>query len=710
MRLYPDSAAKQFEFDKVQALLLDKVRTAYAKQQVETIRMHTQLHLMERALQQTQEFKWLLQAGQSIPVDFTRNMDRDLKLLGISGAILSGEQWVWISKMLDATAQIFRWFDAERLNAFPALSQVIVHSYYEKGIREKISGIIDETGAVKDNASAELQRIRSQLFRKRQELRKLFDRIVQKMNKQGYLADIEESFLNGRRVLAVFAENKRMIKGVLHGESDSRQTAFIEPEETSYLNNEVFSLEQEEGKEVQRILRQLTADMQPFAPLLEGYHHIIGDFDFIGAKARLAMDMQANMPTLVNKAHLDLKKAFHPLLFLYNQAHGKPTIPLTVQFNEESRILVISGPNAGGKTVTMKTIGLCQMMLQAGLLVPLDAGSTMGVFKQMFIHIGDTQSLEFELSTYSSQLQHMKYFLEMANGKTLFFIDELGSGSDPHLGGAFAEVILEELTRKHAMGVVTTHYLNLKVMAGRVPGIVNGAMQFDEERLQPLYKLVTGKPGSSYTFSIAERIGMPAALIKKARKLVDENHFTLDNLLNRTEQELKKIGERDAELQRLIKENEALQRQMTRDLNKEKHRQQVELQKQQNHLKEEQLRYLKDMERNLKLLVHQWKKSEDKEEAIKLMHSLLFRQKEKQAVTKKDKKFNQDFLEVAEPIAEGDKVIMKKNRQIGVVRELRGKKAIVVVGVLPITIGISELVKIIEKPAPPANDLNAAGL
>lgn len=561
-----------------------------------------------------------------------------------------------------------------------------------------IDAVVDELGVVKDDASEDLQRIRQSLYRKRNELRRVFDRIIQKMNKQGYLADIEESFLNGRRVLAVFAENKRMIKGVLHGESDSRQTAFIEPEETTALNNEIFSLENEEHKEVQRILRQLTASLQPYAALMQSYLDIIGEFDYIRAKAKLAVDMNAQMPNVVNKAHIELKKAYHPLLYLYNKLSGKETIPLNLKLDDKGRILVISGPNAGGKTVTMKTIGLCQMMLQAGLLVPMQADSVMGIFKQLFIHIGDTQSIEFELSTYSSHLQHMKYFLELANGKTMFFIDELGSGSDPNLGGSFAEVIMEELARKHSMGVVTTHYLNLKVMANRVPGIINGAMQFDEEKLTPLYRLVVGKPGSSYTFSIAERIGLPKALIARARKLVDEDHFTLDKLLNRTEQDLQRLEVREAELHKLMKENERLKKEMEKVMNREKHDQQVELLKQQNRFREEQLTYLKEMERKLKAMVIEWRKTDNKEEVVKLIHALLFKQKEKLTAEKKDKKVDNRYTETADPIAEGDKVKMKKNRQVGVVKEIRGKKAIVQVGVIPITIDVAELVKVIEKP------------
>jgi DNA mismatch repair protein MutS2 len=696
MKIYPESALIQLEFDKVQALLEAHCRTAYAIHKAQTLRVHTHIQYIETELQQSHEFLLLQGASQYFPNDFTQNISRELKLLGIPGAVLSGEQFNHIRRLMENMGSIFRWFDSERRLAYPALTKVIDNSYYEKAINELIDDIIDESGNVKDNASDELERIRMALYRKRQELRRIFDRIIQKLNKQGYLADMEESFMNGRRVLAVFAENKRMVKGVLHGESDSRQTTFIEPEETSGISNEIFTLEGDEKKEVYRILRQLTSQLMPYAALLKSYHDIIGEFDFIRAKAKLAIEMNASMPTVVNKAHVELKRAYHPLLYLYNQKTGKATIPLDITLDDKNRILVISGPNAGGKTVTMKTIGLMQLMVQAGLLVPVHPLSVFGVFRQLYIHIGDTQSIEFELSTYSSHLQHMKHFIETANGKTLFFIDELGSGSDPNLGGAFAEVIMEELGRKHSFGVVTTHYLNLKVMANRVPGIINGAMQFDEENLAPLYRLVVGKPGSSYTFSIAERIGLPKPLIERARKLVDEDHFTLDKLLNRTEQDLQRLEGKEKDLHKLLKENERLKKEMEQVLDKEKHHQQVEVLREQNRFREEQLHYLKDMERKLKAMIIEWRRTDDKEEVVRTMHALLFKEKEKQTTQKKDKKLNDKYVELQEPIAEGDTVKMKKNRQVGTVKEIRGKKAIVQVGIMPITIDISELVKVLE--------------
>ncbi|MEP7257754.1 MAG: MutS2/Smr-associated SH3 domain-containing protein, partial [Flavitalea sp.] len=563
-----------------------------------------------------------------------------------------------------------------------------------------IDGILDESGTVKDNASEALLNIRQSLSRKRNELRRAFDRVLQKLSKSGLVADIEEAFLNGRRVVALFAEHKRQVKGILHGESDTRKTSFVEPEETIELNNDVFSLEHEESREVHRILRELTAKLSVHSDLLMDYHAILGEYDFIRGKAKLAIDLQANHPMIVDKAHVNLIQAYHPLLYLYNRKNQKPVHPVNLSLNEKTRILLISGPNAGGKTVTLKTVGLLQIMVQSGLLVPVHPDSEMGIFKQIMIHIGDTQSLEFELSTYSSHLKNMKYFMENANGKTLFFIDELGSGSDPHLGGAFAEVILEELVRKHSLGIVTTHYLNLKIMANKTPGILNGAMAFDEKNLLPMYKLIIGKPGSSYTFSIAERIGLDPRLVSRARQLVDEDHFRLDKLLNRTEQDLQLIDKEKKDLQKLVKENERLKKEMETLINKEKHQQQVELLKHQNQVSEDRLNYLKEMERKLKQFIADWKKSEhtdDKKELMRQMQLLLFDQRAKQVNDKVKKKVSAKYDEIGGDIRVGQKVLMKKNHQVGEVREIKGRKAVIQLGMIPITVELSDLIAVEEK-------------
>jgi DNA mismatch repair protein MutS2 len=700
MKIYPESALVQLEFDKIKALLHEHCRSEYAKEKALGLRIHTKKEFIERELKQAFEYKSLVQNGTYFPNDHVLNLSRELRLLAIQGAMLGGEELVSLRKLVTSIEKIFRWFDAERRVGYPGLASVIENAYYEKVILEMINEVVDETGVVRDSASSDLQSIRMNLYRKRNELRRMFDRIVSKLNKQGYLAEIEESFMNGRRVLAVFAEQKRTVKGILHGDSESRRTSFIEPEETIELNNELYELEDAERREVYRILKELTGRLSVYASLLTSYHAIVGEYDFIYAKAQLGIAIHGEYPVITDKAQVKLTAAYHPLLLLYNQRSGKKTMPVDLVLNEGQRILVISGPNAGGKTATMKTVGLLQLMVQSGLLVSVHPSSEFGIFKQLMIHIGDTQSLEFELSTYSSHLLSMKHFMETANGKTLFFIDELGSGSDPNLGGAFAEVIMEELARKHALGIVTTHYLNLKVMAGKTQGIVNGAMAFDEKSLMPLYKLIIGKPGSSYTFSIAERIGLDKRLINRARTLVDEDHFKLDKLLNRTEQDLQVVEKKQRELNGLMKENERLKREMEAIINREKHQQQVELLKQQNKISEERILYLKDMERKLRQMVIDWKKTEDKAKVIKEMSALLFKKNEQAVVSKKKKQLDARYEELKGEIQVGAKVKMKRNMQVGEVLELRGKKAVVKIGLLPMQVDLENLVLVKDKELP----------
>jgi len=697
MILFPESATHQLEFDKIKALLVAHCKTEFAKIKADNLQIQTKKEFIELSLQQAHEHKLLLQSHLDLPCDNTFNISKEIRLLEIQGAVLKGEQLLLLKKLTENIRQIFRWFDNERRIAYPALALVISETYFEKMVIELIDDVLDESGNVKDNASENLATVRLSLYKKRSELRRIFNKIVGRLNKLGYLADIEESFMNGRRVLAVFAEQKRMEKGILHGESDSRRTSFIEPEETTELHNEIFSLEIKEGREVYKILQALTLKLSIYAPLLKTYHNVLGEFDFIKAKAKLAIDIDGNYPTLHDRAFLNLKKACHPLLYLYNKLSGKVTVPVNVTLDDAHRILVISGPNAGGKTVTLKAIGLLQMMVQSGLLVSCNPDSEFGIFKQLMIHIGDTQSLEFELSTYSSHLKNMRYFMENANGKTLFFIDELGSGSDPDLGGAFAEVIMEELAKKHSIGIVTTHYLNLKVMANKVPGIINGAMAFDEKNLRPLYKLMVGKPGSSYTFSIAQRIGLHHYLINRARQLVDEDHFRLDKLLNRTEQEMQKVEEDKRKLSQLLKENERLKREMETQISRERHQQQIELLKHGNKVSIEKLSELKDLERKLKALVIEWRKTENKNEVIKMISALLFDQKEKFTVAKQQKKIDEKFEETGKEVSAGDKVKMKNNRQIGIVKEIRGKKAIIQIGIMPMTVNLADLVVVKEK-------------
>ncbi len=701
MQIYPAHAAEALEFNKVCQLLKQKCRTDAARERVEQLRFHTRLEYVEKALLQTSEFKSTLQGSDHFPNDFTRNLQKELRLLSVQNAVLGGDQLLAFQQLALNMRDILLWFKRHN-ELFPSLRSLTEKISYEKQITEIISSVIDDLGNVRDNASRELMQIRSDLARTRQELRKTFEVILRKLSKQGYLADISEGFLNGRRTVAIFAEHKRVVKGILHGESDSQRTVFIEPEETIELNNEVFSLERSESREIQRILAQTTAALSAWHQHLEAYYQVSGIFDFVRAKALLAQDMDASMPRLSAHPGVQLIKAFHPLLYLHNKQSGKPVMPLNITLDKHSRILIISGPNAGGKTVSMKTVGLLQLMTQAGLLISADENSEIGIFKQLMIHIGDTQSIEHELSTYSAHLRDMKYFMDFANGKTLFFIDELGSGSDPNLGGAFAEAIVEELSGKHSFGIITTHYLNLKVMAGKVPGIINGAMMFDEEQLEPLYRLNIGKPGSSYTFAIAQRSGLSQKVIERARQITDRGHFKLDKMLLQTEQQSVRLTGKEKDLDNLIQENQRLKEQYEVLTDKERLKQHYATLKLQNQIKKEELDYLRDMERKFKQIIHDWKRADNKQDVIQAAENVLFKKRQIQANAAMAKKADKNFDVLGGEPTVGALVRHKVNHQVGRVEEMRdNKRGIIRIGQMPFNVNLEEwvVVRAKEKPA-----------
>jgi DNA mismatch repair protein MutS2 len=696
MQLYPARAVEALEFNKISELLKLKCRSDSARERVASLRFHTRIEFIERSLKQTEEFRQVLVSNDHFPNDFTRNLQKELKLLSVPGSVLSGEQLLAMQNLALNTRDILLWFKRHN-ELYEHLRSLTEKVIYEKAITEIIGAVIDETGNVRDNASRELMQIRSDLSALRNDLRRTFEGILRKLNKQGYLADISEGFLNGRRTVAVAAEYKRVVKGILHGESDTSRTVFIEPEEVIELNNEIFGLERAEGREIQRILVQTTATLSQYQPQLEGYYHLAGLYDFIRAKALLAIDMNAQMPQLSPHPGLHLVKAYHPLLLLHNIHANKPTIPTNITLDRTNRVLIISGPNAGGKTVTMKTVGLLQLMAQAGLLIPVDRTSEIGIFKQIMIHIGDTQSIEHELSTYSAHLRDMKYFMDFANGKTLFFIDELGSGSDPNLGGAFAEAIVEELAKKHALGIITTHYLNLKVMAGKVQGIFNGAMAFDEAHLEPLYQLVIGKPGSSYTFAIAQRTGLPERIIQRARQITDRGHFKLDKMLLQTEQQSVRLNDKEKELEGLIRQNEKLKKNYEELTDKEKLKQHYNTLKLQNKIRKEELDYLRDMERKFKQIIHDWKKAENKQEVILAAEKVLFKKKQIESNQAAARKADKNYDVVGGTPQLGDLVRNQVNHQVGILESIRDKRAIVRIGQMPFNVNLEEWMVVRKK-------------
>ena len=434
------------------------------------------------------------------------------------------------------------------------MCELLSNVYFTRELIESIDKVFDRKGNIKDDASAELAHIRQQIGKIRNQINKNFEKELRKHIKEGWLGETKEAFVNERRVLTVQSTHKRKIGGAVVGSSKTGSLTFIEPAINVPLNNEMELLLDDERKEIFRILQALTKEIAHHLPLIEAYQTLLVELDFIHSKTKLAIELNANLPGIVRSTRIELIDAFHPILWRSNKAQGKITLPQSLSLEPTSRMLVISGPNAGGKSITLKTIGLLQLMLQSGLLIPVHQNSKFCFFQQVLSDIGDNQSIENELSTYSYRLKRMKHFLNVANKRTLLLLDEFGTGSDPELGGALAEVFFEELYQKKSYAVITTHYATIKLRADRLTNAINGCMLFNTETLAPLYKFSIGQPGSSFTFEVAQMNGIPIDLIEKAKGKLDGERINMDKLLselNREKMYLQRLNNEHVEAQEL---------------------------------------------------------------------------------------------------------------------------------------------------------------
>lgn len=546
--LYPENIEQKIGFDTVRNLLSEACISPLGKAYVSKIRFSENYDLIGKLIHQTDEMKQILEQGEGFPSQHYIDATPSLRKAEIEGMALSKEEFSDLKASLSTIRQCLLFFEKQEEDNFPILSGYAETIRVEKQIIQAIDAIIDDRGQVRENASPELMQIRRRLLAAQSSVRRTLDSVLKSAKQSGWVGDeVSLTIRNGRMVIPLAAEHKRKIKGFIHDESSTGQTIFIEPADVLESNNEIRGLEYEEIREIHRILMKLTSTLRPFLPDLHKAYQFLGLMDFVRAKARLAISMNAIRPEFKKAQLVRWENARHPLLYLSFKKQGKKMIPLNVELTEKQRILIISGPNAGGKSVALKTLGLIQYMFQCGLLVPVAETSTLGLFQNLFIDIGDEQSLENDLSTYSSHLTNMRQFLSRSNKKTLFLIDEFGTGTEPGLGGAIAEAILEELTASGAFGVVNTHYTNLKILASRTPGLVNGAMRFDGQQLEPLYELETGKPGSSFAFEIATKIGLPDKIIQKAKEKLGRQQVDFEKLLKELEIEKRVFSEKNIE-------------------------------------------------------------------------------------------------------------------------------------------------------------------
>ncbi|MDQ3395215.1 MAG: Smr/MutS family protein [Bacteroidota bacterium] len=690
--LYPENIEAKLGFDKVREFVKQECVSSLGTSYVEKIIFSDDFSLIQKLLEQTEEFRKILSSGEYFPSNDYIDTRPYLNKGKVPGAFLTEEEFHHVKLSLKTIYNCLYFFkDDGKAEKYPLLCELSGSFQLDNGILNIIESKIDEKGVVRNNASKELQEIRSTLISEQVRLRKVLDTILRNAKSQGFTTDdVSVTIRNGRMVIPVNAEHKRKIKGFIHDESSTGQTVFLEPTEVLEINNFIRELEYRERREIVRILIALTDFLRPHIPSLYRAYQFLGTIDFIRAKARFALQINGVLPELYKDVRIEWFNAIHPLLYLSFKGQNRKVVPLNVSLHSNQRVLVISGPNAGGKSVCLKTVGLLQYMLQSGLLVPLNENSRVGIFKNLFIDIGDEQSLENDLSTYSSHLKNMKYFLEFSEKKTLILIDEFGTGTEPNIGGAIAETILSELNQLKVFGIITTHYANLKEFANHTPGILNGAMRFDVEQLDPLYILEMGKPGSSFALEIARKIGLPQAVLQKVRKKIGPDQIQFEKLLLELELEKKKfqdqiskVASKDAEMQKMLKEyselKEYLEASRKKILNDAKS-EAKNLIKEANQKIENTIRIIKETKAD---------KEETKEARVVLEDFKTFLEPEKEV----EQKFTQIIVEKGE-IKEGDLVRVKNQSAVGDVISIKGKDAEIRIGELKSNIKLIRLEKI----------------
>jgi DNA mismatch repair protein MutS2 len=716
--LYPNTLEHKLGFDTIRERLKEACVSPLGQDYVEKIRFTDNVQLIDKLLRQTTEFKQIVQYEPDFPNSNYIDVRPHLSRARVEGLALTEAEFFDLKLALRTVQECLRFLgrqaDTKRDgdNTFPFLRELAGPIGIDKKLTDSLERVIDDRGNVRDSASPELASIRRRIISEQANLRKRLDSILRQARQNGWIPDdLSLTVRGGRLVIPIAAEHKRKIKGFVHDESQTGQTVFLEPAEVFDANNEIRELEYEERREIYRILLALTDQIRPHLEELKKAVNFLAQIDFIRAKAKLAVQLEAIMPKLHDRPFINWTDARHPLLYLSFAKPGTPTehktvVPLSVRLDEKSRILIISGPNAGGKSVALKTIGLVQYMLQCGLLVPMADYAEMGVFQNLFIDIGDEQSLENDLSTYSSHLTAMKQFLIGANKRTLFLIDEFGTGTEPGLGGAIAESILEDLNKSGAYGVVNTHYTNLKVMADKTSGLINGAMRFDGEHLEPLYQLEIGRPGSSFAFEIAQKIGLPKGVIDRAKEKLGNQQVNFEKLLKELDIEKKVFSEKNLE----ISINQRKVAQQLAEYTALKTRLDNEQKKIVNDAKQKAKALVQEANQRIENTIREIKENKAEREPTKQIRQELerFEQKElkpEPVIIDAPKPTEDEFEHDSGTITVGSYVRIVGQNAIGEVMALRGKDAEIRIGDLKSNVKLNRLEKVSRKTFKEATDV-----
>lgn len=695
--VYPTNIEEKLGFDSLRKQLESLCLSPLGVSYVEKMRFIDHPGKITRLIGQTDEFRGILSGEESFPSSNYLDVTRSLTKAKIPGTFLVEEEWYDMMRSLETLLKIDRFFQ-ETEQEYPHLEGLLMDLQVDGGLHKAIREKIDDDGRLRNNASPELMKIRSGLQQSQVRLRKVLDQILREAKSNGFTQDeMSLTVREGRMVIPVQAEHKRRIKGFVHDESATGQTVYLEPAQALDINNEIRELENAERREIVRILTVLTDQLRPHIEALKTSYRFLGRVDFIRAKAKLAISLDAVAPTFVEEPLVEWYQARHPLLQQSHQASGKPVVPLTIRLGMDQRIVVISGPNAGGKSVAMKTVGLLQYMYQCGLLIPVAEASKVGLFRDIFLDIGDEQSLENDLSTYSSHLTHMRKVLTLSGKKSLVLIDEFGSGTEPQFGGALAEAIMEALHKSRAFGVITTHYANLKQFADRKETVVNAAMRYDVDALEPLYELEIGKPGSSFALEIAQKIGLPKAVLESAKKKAGVTHVRMDQTLSKLEKEKKRfedlnegLSTKESKAQRALQEYEDL-----RDF--------VDQEKKRilNAAKAEAKQMIQEANAQIERTIREIKEAQAAKDATKEARRKLTEHEdklkpEKHTPSLRKRKKVQPLADVVTegPISQGDPVRIKGQTAVGEVLAIKGKDAEISIGALKSTVKLNRLEKI----------------
>ena len=716
--IYPQNFEQKIGFDQIRSLIKERCLGSLGMDYTDRMQFSTDYDAIRKQLHCTWEFVHIVEMADDFPVDFFFDVRPSLRRVRIEGTFLEESELFDLRRSLDTIQAIVRFLrpGEEEEIRYPYLYELSKEVEAFPQLVKRIDTILDKFGHIKDNASPELAHIRSSITSTLSSISRNLNAILRAAQSEGFVdKEVSPTMRDGRLVIPVAPSYKRKIKGIVHDESASGKTIFIEPAEVVEANNRVRELENEERREIVRILTAFTDELRPFIDEIIYSYEFLAEIDFIRAKALFAIETGGVLPTFENKRQIEWFHAVHPLLYLSLKRQGKTVVPLDLTLDEKNRILLISGPNAGGKSVCLKTAGLLQYMLQCGLLVPMHDNSRTGIFKDIFIDIGDEQSIEDDLSTYSSHLTHMKFFVRNANENSLLLIDEFGGGTEPQIGGAIAEALLDRFNQKRAYGVITTHYQNLKHFAEDTDGIVNGAMLYDRHLMQPLFKLSIGNPGSSFAIEIARKIGLPEDVIASASEKVGSAYIDMDKYLQDIvrdkrywESKRQNIRQREKKLEELTARYEAdltaLEKQR-KELLKQAKGDAAQILAEANARIENTIREIKEAQaekektraarqkfEQFKAELNEEPETDANDLVSRKLKQIAERKKRKQQRKKAEE--NQTQPATTSPIVVGDAVRLKGQTSVGEVLAVNGNNVTVAFGMLKSTVKSDRLEKV----------------